>query len=129
MKCECTIERLKKYGVEWREFDNFGGPEREGWSMIVGSIPDIAFTNISRCPLCGGDIDGKPRSPWHDNSIQFPRLLAELNALGIHQFLKEAEWQSLEASMDLERDKIMELFYRAEKEWERIKNELVEKGQ
>lgn len=122
MKCECTIERLRKYGVEWREFDNFCGPEREGWSMLVGATPDSAFTNISRCPLCGGDIDAKPRSPWHDNSIQFPRLLAEVWAVIDETTLKE-----ILKSTDLKREDVVELFERSEKEWERIKNELTQK--
>ena len=64
----------------------------------------------------------EPANLWSNNTVQFMRLLAELRALGVHQFLREAEWQALEASMDLEREKIMELFDRAENSWEAIKD-------
>ena len=59
----------------------------------------------------------KMKSAWKDNSIQFPRLLAELWACG----LDSGVYDNLEASMNLSRKRIYELFERAEKEWERIK--------
>ena len=123
MKCECTIDRLRQFGVEWRKFDNFCGPERDGWSMFVGAVPDSSFTNISRCPLCGEDIDAKPRSRWYDNSIQFPRLLAEIWAvIDIADQL-----DALVTGTDsLKKKEVVELFERASKEWERIKDETIQ---
>ena len=57
-------------------------------------------------------------SAWDDNSIQFPRLLAEIYAT---QDLKMA---ALCESMDLEVGDIVEIFERALIDWERIKDEL-----
>lgn len=56
---------------------------------------------------------------WSDNSIQFPRLLAEIHAVG----LTPAQYRSLQKSMDLITDEIEEVFTRAEAEWQRIKAE------
>jgi hypothetical protein len=36
---------------------------------------------------------------WEDNSIQFPRLLAEINAC---VEISEKDWKELQESMDLE---------------------------
>jgi hypothetical protein len=58
-----------------------------------------------------------PRNPaWEDNSVQFPRLLAEIYAT--QDSLKMAD---LCASMDIEVGDIVEIFERAQAEWERIK--------
>ena len=54
---------------------------------------------------------------WQDNSIQFPRLIAEIQAVG----LTPAQLELLEDSMDLHPVEIDELFERAEQEWEQIK--------
>lgn len=58
-------------------------------------------------------------SKWQDNSIQFPRLLAEIIAVG----LSEEQWDGLLDAMDLESDDLSELFDRAQEEWERIKEQ------
>ena len=70
-------------------------------------------------------VHGVPASPktpyrgtWGDNSVQFPRLLAEISAnVGI----SSADWAGLCESMDLNHDELEELFNRAHEEWERIK--------
>ena len=54
---------------------------------------------------------------WHDNSIQFPRLLAELRAFG----LTAQQYTFLQESMDLTTGEIDELLERAETEWQQIK--------
>lgn len=58
-----------------------------------------------------------PEGLFSNDSIQFPRLLAEINALG----LSRAQLNDLCASMDLRPDEVAQLFERAEREWERIK--------
>ena len=55
---------------------------------------------------------------WNDNGIQFPRLLAEIWAVG----LTDEQYRLLEDSMDLHRKEIDELFERAESRFEEIKN-------
>lgn len=54
---------------------------------------------------------------WLDNSIQFPRLLAELRAIG----LTPEQYAFLTESMDLEESDIDEVLERAESEWQKIK--------
>jgi hypothetical protein len=54
---------------------------------------------------------------WERNNVQFPRLLAEIYAIG----LTPAQYKSLVASMDLHQSFIDELLKRAEDEWQRFK--------
>ena len=58
---------------------------------------------------------------WKDNSIQFPRLIAELEAAGA--FTPEVTEQLCE-SMDLTVDEISELVDRAQYTWDNIINSL-----
>ena len=51
---------------------------------------------------------------WKDSSIQFPRLLSEIMAVG----LSEEQWDDLLTSMDIESDELSELFERAQKLFE-----------
>jgi hypothetical protein len=51
---------------------------------------------------------------WKDSSVQFPRLIAEINALG----LTTSQLEDLAGSMDLEIDDVGELFERANVLWE-----------
>lgn len=63
-----------------------------------------------------GELDD---GPWGNDAIQFPRLIAELVAT--------QELPNLEAtaeSMDLEVAEVVELMDRAQRSWERIKEEL-----
>lgn len=56
--------------------------------------------------------------PWQNNAIQFPRLIAELEAAG---GFTEAVVQDLQTSMDLDERDIYELIDRAQAQWDRIK--------
>lgn len=60
---------------------------------------------------------------WDDDSIQFPRLIAEIAAT--IEFT-EAQRAELCESMDLQPDDIDELFDRAQTAWERIKGNIVQ---
>ena len=53
---------------------------------------------------------------WNDNSIQFPRLLAEILATQ-----ENLDMEALSESMGLEIARIEELFERADTEFEKIK--------
>lgn len=55
---------------------------------------------------------------WLDDSIQFPRLLAEINATQI------INYGTLEMSTDLTAEEIDQLFNRAEKKWQDIKDSM-----
>ena len=57
---------------------------------------------------------------WNDNSIQFPRLIAEIIAnvnIGKH------DMADLCMSMDLSQREVNELFDRAIEEWEKVKGD------
>jgi hypothetical protein len=58
------------------------------------------------------------KTMWKDDSIQFPRLLAELRAIG----LTEEQYASLVVSMDLKRTDIDELFDRSADLWSVLLN-------
>lgn len=55
---------------------------------------------------------------WNDNSIQFPRLLAEIAATCDIPITQQRE---LCESMDITLEELDELFERAQDAWERIK--------
>lgn len=57
---------------------------------------------------------------WNDDSIQFPRLITEIRA---NVDISNKEWDDMCNSMDLSYGKIEQLFNRADKEWEKIKEE------
>lgn len=56
---------------------------------------------------------------WQNNHIQFPRLIAEIYAMGMPEEL----WDDLLETMDLESEELNELFLRAQKEWEILKED------
>ena len=62
---------------------------------------------------------------WNDNSIQFPRLLAEIAAT---VELSPAQQVKLCESMDITFQELGELFDRAQDAWERIKYGTVARG-
>lgn len=75
-------------------------------------------------PLSVGYPKRTSNQMWKDDSIQFPRLLDELAAIGVENFIHEAGWRSIEDSTALSREQIMKIFSRAQKEWDRVKKEL-----
>ena len=58
-------------------------------------------------------------SNWERDAYQFPRLLAEISAVG----LTNAQFEGLAVSMDLTIADLNELFDRADVAWERVKEE------
>jgi hypothetical protein len=56
---------------------------------------------------------------WEDDSIQFPRLLAEIHAC---VDISSKNWRELQESMDLSEGEILDLLERASEKWEFIKN-------
>jgi len=59
-------------------------------------------------------------SNWEENLLQFPRLLAEINAVG----LSDGQLEALSIHMDLPVERILEIFERAEKTWDMIKEKI-----
>jgi len=55
---------------------------------------------------------------WKENSVQFPRLIAEIVAAGV----PDACWEEVVNSMDITYEELNELQDRAQEEWESIKN-------
>lgn len=63
----------------------------------------------------------KANRVWDSDAIQFPRLISEIYAN--IEFTDEM-WADLEASMDLSRDEILELFERADTAWQNHKRRI-----
>jgi hypothetical protein len=61
------------------------------------------------------------RELWDNNSIQLPRLLAEIAAIG----LTLDQYGALRESMDLKVEEIDELLKRADEEWDSIKERYI----
>jgi hypothetical protein len=59
---------------------------------------------------------------WNDDSIQFPRLLSELLAIGLPDDIMD----QLAESMDLKKENIMEILARADRHFDSIKPDLTE---
>lgn len=62
---------------------------------------------------------GSRHNKWDDDSIQFPRLLCEIMATQ-----ENIDFERLAESMDLEHDRIHELFDRANTAWEKAKEKV-----
>ena len=60
---------------------------------------------------------------WNNDSIQFIRLIAELNAIGTFDSLM---LRMLALEMGLTTNRVQELVLRAEAKWKQIKNDLLE---
>jgi hypothetical protein len=66
-------------------------------------------------------FDSKPKSRWENDSIQFPRLIAELEAVGAFDGVV---MEDLREATDLTNREIGQLVSRAQAAWDRIKAEL-----
>lgn len=95
--------------------------ERIGYLCIQGHPNRICQGCTSACSepvFAYPDREPEPGSTWDEDSIQFPRLLAELEAAGA--FTPEI-FDTLAGSMDLSPAHIRELIVRADDAWERAK--------
>ena len=58
-------------------------------------------------------------SKWEDNSIQFPRLIAEAEAAGLWT-ADVSVFNAMCESMDLEHEEVFEIIERAQTVWDKI---------
>lgn len=63
-------------------------------------------------------VSKNPNKNWKNNAIQFPRLIAELEAVGAFTHSIMAD---LSGEMDLSKEEIAEIVDRAQAEWDKIK--------
>jgi len=89
------------------------------WATKNGQLnADIGYPYCDAClPEEKDEVEKRLDKLWSDNSIQFPRLIAEIAGIDIG----EKAWDELLESMGLESDQLSELFDRAQEEWEKIK--------
>ena len=86
------------------------------WATKDGQLnTDIGFPYCDAC--LPEEVEKKLDNLWSDNSVQFTRLIAEITGIDIG----EQAWDELLENMGLESDQLSELFDRAQKEWERLK--------
>lgn len=57
---------------------------------------------------------------WYDNNIQYPRLLAEIRAIG----LTPGQYIDLQEATDCTKEEIDEILERSETDWQEIKSNL-----
>jgi hypothetical protein len=60
----------------------------------------------------------KKMSKWEDNSVQFPRLIAEAEAAGL--WCDKVGVQLMCESMDLDTEEVFEIIERAQTVWDKI---------
>jgi hypothetical protein len=63
-------------------------------------------------------MPAKKMSKWEDNSIQFPRLIAEAEAAGL--WCDKVGVQLMCESMDLDTEEVFEIIERAQTVWDKI---------
>lgn len=126
--------KLEKKAQDLHALYEYVNPDKSWDSAadILNGISD-ALKNFNLVPTKYMTADEVYRKPtpnenWKDDSIQFPRLLNELDCLAVVDLLDAADQTdtgmlALEQSMDLTRKEIMQIFDRAQKEWDRIKKE------
>ena len=61
----------------------------------------------------------KKMSKWEDNSIQFPRLIAEAEAAGLWT-ADISVFNAMCESMDLDTEEVFEIIERAQTVWDKI---------
>lgn len=83
-------------------------------STLIQDIADFL------CPKPIEVIVRGPKHLWERDDVQFPRLLAEIKAVG----LTPEQMQSLSSSMDLSKEDIHELLDRAEETFDAAKEQL-----
>lgn len=88
----------------------------DGWTVTDGDGLVIAHLDTESMADALIASLSKPGDRWEDDGIQFPRLIAEMEAAG---FFTDANLMAaLCSSMDLEVDDVMDLIERAQKAWD-----------
>jgi len=92
-------------------------PVREGYGQWFDTFTDAVEAAREMWSEYGLQVDCK-QPVWENNGIQFPRLLAEIQATQ-----DSLDMEALCESMDLSVEEVESLFERAQQAWERIKEE------
>ena len=87
-----------------------------GHAFFEGTVPRIARA-LERIATALEKEPPRPPAAWESDNIQFPRMLAEIRAIGFSSGM----YEELCASMDLSIDEIDEILERAESAWNKIK--------
>lgn len=108
---ECCIVSFFDPDTEW---------DSDTTDRIAEVLTEYGLRPKAVCPISAGYKYDR----WGDDELQFARLLDELQAVGVTNLMKEAEWQAIESSMDLKREDIMTIFDRAQRRWDQAKADL-----
>ncbi len=71
-------------------------------------------------------ISKNPNTNWENNSIQFPRLIAEMEAIGIFANISNTFIHELCSEMDITKEDLFQLVNRAQNVWDNIKEQTKE---
>jgi hypothetical protein len=115
---EQLLQDLEKVLAVTEQFkDQMDHKDREVWQDVSASTAD----ERDRVPVPYVLTNASTERPlWEDDKIQFARLLSEIRA---NTHIAWEDHMDLVKSMDLDGDRIEELFDRAEKVWEKSKQE------
>lgn len=121
---------MKIYHIETMETPNTWGDVKFEWTDTDEKSTKVCIQHVGQPAVFFEELlrdngyrkaEEKQVSPWDDNSIQFPRLICEINAC---VDIRGKDWQTLCESMDLQEEDVEELFDRANDEWEKIKQNI-----
>ena len=113
-------ENIRSYDLtnrsHWDNYEDFPVSE---WRLEV--IEDN--TRLGYLEWADHQRELAEEEPWEDDSIQFPRLIAEALAAGVWDNTSD-DFRLMCASMDLEVSEVFELISRAQKKWDHIKSQI-----
>lgn len=113
----------KLHGAYYEHFN----PDKSWDSDTLDGVAEMLqdFNLVPTKPMTLGQVYRKPtpNQNWRNDAIQFPRLISEMFAALHFNILEQ---KALCDSMDLAWTDILMIVHRADKEWNRIKKEMVE---
>jgi hypothetical protein len=119
---QCEDGKVEKMEWEEREAPAFWLDEAKAAKSHAERVP-VLRDGEGPYDWCWDDTeavsppaDSVTNPVWDDDNIQFPRLIAELEAV-----LTPEQYREVAESMDLDMPELMELFERARKKWDAIK--------
>lgn len=104
-----NVDQLAQELAEGLDLGQYG-------ATVTVPTPDLADYLCQQLEEDGGNNFREPADVWENNSVQFPRLLAEIAATQ-----DQLNLPALAEAMDVTPQQVSELFDRAQAQWEVVK--------
>ena len=105
----CTIEAVTKVQAQNGAMHD---TRFKDWTVMLGTFKVVNDSKPPKKPY-----RETKETNWTDKTVQYPRLLAEIRAIG----LSKEQYEALKESMDLTVDEIDDVLEWAETDWQTIK--------